>query len=243
MILTGTCKIRTKRFAQNETKNYKFHKVFLTNSRKDYIIVYNMTNGTERIPLDISKNDEIAMLTAAQAGSPTATEQIVRRYSRLVRSLAHVHALQGADNEDMIQEGMLGLISAVRNFDADRGVPFAAYARMCVSRRMQSAVRSASAHKNDPLNHAVSLDKPLSEDLEAYPQAGSLFDPESFVIGMEEHREQLTRLFDLLSPFEAQVLKLYLHGLSYDEIACATGKDVKSIDNAIQRIRRKTDKL
>lgn len=191
--------------------------------------------------LDIGKIDEAAVLAAAKAGDGDAAETIVRRYARLVKSAAHVYSLQGADGEDLIQEGMLGLLSAVHSFDPSRGVPFAAYARVCIERRVLSAVRAASAHKNDPLNHALSLDKPL-EDMEPY-HAADTADPETFVIGMEEYREQLSRLFALLSRFEAQVLRLYLGGLSYDEIAGAVGRDVKSVDNAMQRIRRKTGRL
>lgn len=193
--------------------------------------------------LEIGKIQESVLISAAKAGDADAMETLVHRYSRLVKSVAHVYTLRGADVEDMMQEGMLGLLSAVQRYDADRGVSFPAFARVCISRRMQSVLRASAAHKNDPLNHALSLDKPQLEDLETDLYAAQPSDPESLLIGMEEHQEHLARLFDLLSHFEAQVLRLYVNGLSYDEIARTTGKSVKSIDNAMQRIRRKTGKL
>lgn len=187
------------------------------------------------------RSDE-ALCTAARKGDGRATEQLVHRYSRLVKTCARPYFISGADGEDLIQEGMIGLLGAVQSFDAALGVPFEAYARLCVTRKIYSAVRAASAQKHEPLNHSISIEKPLFDDnAEPRPQVTEpTSDPESLVIGMEEQRERLDRLLGLLSVFEAKVLTLFLDGLSYEEMAQALGKPIKSVDNAIQRIRRKS---
>lgn len=192
--------------------------------------------------LEIGKMNENELCEAAKAGDSEAVETLVSRYSRLVKTCARVYFMAGAEGEDLIQEGMLGLWRAVLTFDAARGVPFEAYARTCIVRRIYSAVRGARALKHEPLNTSLSLAKPLFEDnAESHPRTSAAFsDPEALVIGMEEQAERLRRLRDLLSVFEAQVLSLYLDGYSYDEIALRLQKPRKSVDNAIQRIRRKS---
>lgn len=206
-------------------------------------MIDKMANRTERTEWNISENDELNAVRAAQQGDSQALEHLLREYTRLVRAQAHVCTLQGMDVEDGIQEGMLALLSAVEHFSPERGVAFSSYARICVERRLRSVVRSATARKHEPLFQAVSLDKPLVEDLEPYSCSSCTSNPETLIIGQEEHRETLARLFDLLSHFEAQVLQLYLYGLSYDEIAVRIGKTRKSVANAMQRIHRKAERL
>jgi RNA polymerase sporulation-specific sigma factor len=141
-----------------------------------------------------------------------------------------------------MQEGMLGLMKAIREFDAERGIPFHAFARLCVTRKIYSAVRSAAACKHDPLNGSLSIDPPIMEAL-AQSQARVAApdgDPETLVIGNEERAEQIERLYSRLSEFEAKVLSLFLDGLSYEEMSKALHKSVKSVENAIQRIKRKS---
>ena len=186
--------------------------------------------------------NENSLCEAAKAGNSEAVETLVSQYARLVKTCARAYFMAGAESEDLIQEGMLGLWRAVLTFDTSRGTPFEAYARVCITRRIFSAVRDARALKHEPLNSSLSLAKPLFEDnAESHPSTSAAFsDPETLVIGMEEHTERLHRLRDLLSVFEAQVLSLYLDGLSYDEIAQKLARPRKSVDNAIQRIRRKS---
>lgn len=193
-------------------------------------------------PLD--RTDE-ELLAAAQAGDRAASDLLVRRYSRLVKTCARPYFLAGADTEDTIQEGMLGLIKAVHEFDSSRGVSFEQFARVCISRAIISAVRSSLARKHSVLNDAVSIEKPLFEDIaHARPRVSdSISDPESLVIGMEAREELLRKLLSLLSDFEAKVLSLFLDGYSYDEMATKLGKPIKSVDNAIQRIRRKSAEI
>ena len=171
-----------------------------------------------------------------------AAEELVKRYTRLVKTCARPYFLAGADEEDLLQEGMLGLMRAIREFDAARGAPFGAFARLCVTRRIYSAVRAAASPRHDPLNHSMSIDRPLFEDLAQARNrvAAPMSDPESLVIGNEEREEQLRQLRTLLSEFEAKVLALFLDGLSYQEMAEALHRPVKSVDNAIQRIKRKS---
>lgn len=211
----------------------------------EWQILYNYSNMTNRHELPqasgLKESDE-ALCARARLGDSRATEQIVHRYSRLVKTCARPYFLDGADGEDLIQEGMIGLLAAVQSFDTARGVPFEAYARLCITRKIFSAVRAAAALKHEPLNHSVSIEKPLFDDnAEPRPQVTEpTSDPESLVIGMEEQEERITKLLSLLSVFEAKVLKLFLEGLSYEEMAQTLGKPIKSVDNAIQRIRRKS---
>lgn len=192
--------------------------------------------------LEISKLNEAELCREAKAGTEAAVEELVHRYSKLVKTCARPYFLAGADGEDLIQEGMLGLLGALSSYDEARGVPFEAYARTCVSRRIYSAVRAAASHKHEPLNQSLSIEKPLFED-NADPRhraSATVPGPEALVIGMEEQKERLESLRSLLSVFEAQVLSLYLDGCSYPEIAGRLNKPIKSVDNAIQRIRRKS---
>ena len=186
-------------------------------------------------------SDEV-LCRMAQQGDGSAAENLVKRYTRLVKTCARPYFLVGADAEDLIQEGMLGLMQAIREYDGKRGVSFGAFARVCVTRRIFSAVRTAAALKHEPLNQSVSIDRPLFEDLaESHTRVTApIGDPESLVIGNEEREELIRQLYSLLSEFEARVLTLFLDGLSYEEMSEALQKPIKSVDNAIQRIKRKS---
>ena len=183
-------------------------------------------------------SDEALCLSAAQ-GDPQAETELVRRYNRLVRVCARPLFLAGGDSEDLIQEGMLGLLTAIRSFDPKRDAAFRTYAEICVRSRMLTAVRAAQGGKHAPLNHSVSYEPPLFDGTNAY-LFSSAESPEDVVIGREELRERLEALKGRLSKFEAQILPPYLDGLSCGEIAQRVGRSQKSVDNAIQRIRRKT---
>ena len=169
------------------------------------------------------------------AGDRGAEEALVLRYGRLVRMCARPFFLAGGDSEDLIQEGMLGLLAAIREFRPDRGARFSTYAQLCVRRRIISAVRDAAGGKHAPLNDYVSLEPSLLlADLEASPG-----NPESVVIHLEALRALEAAIASQLTQLEAQVLAHFLEGASYGEIAEAVGRSPKSVDNAVQRIRRK----
>ena len=186
--------------------------------------------------------DDSELLKLASGGDRTAEEQLAERYARLVRVCARPLFLAGGDSEDLIQEGMFGLLSAIRQYDPNGSASFKTFAELCITRRLYSAVKSASRLKHLPLNDGLSLDYILSEEsqtqLAANPDAFRR-SPEEQVLARES-KSELQNAFALdLSRLEKKVLDLYLDGLSYEEIAAKTGRDVKSVDNAVQRIRRK----
>ena len=159
--------------------------------------------------------------------------ELVSRHTRLVRICARPLFLAGGDKEDLVQEGMIGLLDAIRSYDPDRGSSFEGYAVLCIRRRMISAIRSASAQKNAPLNESL----PMEESL---PAAS---DPETAFIQRENIRGFMEALQASLTAAERQVLSLYLDGCSYREISQRIGKTPKSVDNTVQRIRRKAARL
>ena len=182
--------------------------------------------------------DEELCLGAARGDSQAETE-LVGRYGWLVRACARPLFLAGGDSEDLIQEGFLGLLTAIRSFDPARDAAFHTFAEVCIRSRLLSAVRAAQGGKHAPLNHSVSYEPPLFDGPNAY-LFSSAESPEDVVIGREELKERLEALKGRLSKFEAQILPPYLNGLSCGEIAQRVGRSQKSVDNAIQRIRRKT---
>ena len=188
---------------------------------------------------DDSKLSDAQLLSLVAAGDAAAEEALAERYSRLVRICARPLFLIGGDR-------MLGLLSAIRQYDPASNVPFKAYAEVCISNRIYSAIKSASRQKHSPLNSGISLDSILSEESQTqastYPEANCRVTEEQ-VLARESEQELLSAFTRYLSAFEAQVLRLYLSGLSYAEMAAETNKSEKSIDNAVQRIRRKLARL
>ncbi len=182
-------------------------------------------------------------------GDRLAEEQLVSKYMRLVRICARPLFLAGGDSEDLIQEGMFGLLSAIRQFDPGHNTSFKTFAECCIYNRMKSAVRSASSLKHIPLNDGIPLDSILSDESQTPMSAyAELFQksPEEQVLARENKKNTekfYLSLLNMLSKYEKEVLKYYLSGLSYKEIARSTGKSDKAVDNAIQRIRRKTAQL
>ncbi|MDR0916788.1 MAG: sigma-70 family RNA polymerase sigma factor [Oscillospiraceae bacterium] len=171
----------------------------------------------------------------------SSEEELVAAHTQLVRRCARPYFLAGGDGEDLIQEGMLGLLSAIRRFDPERGVPFHAYAEICIRRRVIDAVRRAAQP-----NHLLTLENRDSQDHSDtidIPDHSPISDPLVLVIAKERAHEISDLLDSELSKFEFRVLRFYLDGLSYDEIATRVGKNTKSVDNAVQRIRRKLQRI
>ena len=170
----------------------------------------------------------------AASGDRSAEETLILRYSRTVRACARPLFLAGGDSEDLTQEGFLGLLDAIREFRLDRDASFATFAQVCIRNRLRSAVRSATREKHMVLSAALSWEQDHVEgDLTAPPS------PEELLIAREDRVEGLKRLEKDLSPLEREILEHYLNGLSYHEIAQATHRSAKSVDNAVQRIRKK----
>ena len=172
-------------------------------------------------------DEELCKLSAA--GHRDAEEELVKRYLRPVRVCSRPYFLAGGDSEDLIQEAMFGLLKAIREFDPGRDIRFRTFAEVCIRNRIRSAVANAARSKHAPLNDSVPFESPM---------LGVGISPEELYISREEETELLARLERDLSPLEQQVLKLYLLGLSYQEISEQVGRSIKSVDNAVQRIRR-----
>ncbi len=184
------------------------------------------------------------LVLMAREGSETAEEILIEKYKGLVRAKAKAYFIAGAEAEDVVQEGMIGLMKAVRSFDEGREASFKTYAGTCINNQILKAIRKAEREKNQPLNDAISLDNHLGEKDENLTVGdilkASMFDePEEKVI----YEDTLLRLKSLsrniFSPLEAQVLRAKIAGKNYQEIAEELGKSPKTIDNALQRIRKK----
>ena len=189
---------------------------------------------------DFSTFTDLQLQQKAAAGEREAEEALVERYMQLVRASARPFFLAGGDSEDLIQEGMFGLLSAVRQYDPENGASFRTFAEHCIRKRIISAIRSASRMKHFPLNDGLSLEQ-LSEDTSlpfaAIPAVQP--SPEELVLARESKEELYSAFRNRLSRLEIKVLDLYLDGFSYQDIAQRLGKDAKAVDNAVQRIRRK----
>lgn len=186
-------------------------------------------------------DDEVAIL--AQEGDGQALVFLLDKYKNFVRAKARSYFLIGADHEDIVQEGMIGLYKAIRDYKADKQTSFRAFAELCVKRQIITAIKTATRQKHVPLNSYVSLNKPLYDEesdrtlLDVIE--GRVTNPEDLFIS-QEGMDHIQRQIDtLLSDFEKQVLEAFLDGKSYQEIAELLGRHVKSIDNALQRVKRK----
>ena len=189
----------------------------------------------------LDPSDEVLCAQVA-SGDRIAEEMLAMRYTRLVRVCARPYFLAGGDSEDLIQEGMVGLLFAIREYQSDRGVTFRTFAETCIRNRLLSAIKAATRDKHTPLNNYVSFETPSFDGNAEYATFLPLSeqsDPEELIINREAYLERANRLKDQLSGFEAEILGLYLKGLSYTEIAAHVNRPPKSVDNAVQRIRRK----
>ncbi|WP_295759043.1 sigma-70 family RNA polymerase sigma factor [uncultured Oscillibacter sp.] len=187
----------------------------------------------------MQSDEELCLLAAS--GNRLAEEALVTRYNRLVRTCARPFFLAGGDSEDLTQEGMVGLITAVREYDAGKEASFRTFAEICIRSRLYSVLRASARDKQQPLNQSLSLDdshfdsNPLTSGTNNLAQRN----PEDFLIDREHTAALLSGVRKQLSEFEAKILGFYLDGLSCREIAKAVNKPPKSVDNAVQRIRRK----
>ena len=189
-----------------------------------------------------AEHSDAELAHLAKSGDRAAEEALVLRFGRLVRACARPLFLMGGDSEDLVQEGMVGLLAAIREYDPERGVSFRAYAEVCIRNRLLSAVKAASRDKHTPLNSYVPLDSALfdgtdSDERRTVDQRQG--NPEALFIHREDMQERMNRIYSQLSPLETRILRLYLSGLSYSEIASKCNRPLKSVDNAVQRIRRK----
>lgn len=200
-----------------------------------------MRNTYENDVPELERQPDEALCLLAAAGSRLAEETLVTRYNRLVRTCARPFFLAGGDSEDLTQEGMVGLITAVREYDAGKEASFRTFAEICIRSRLYSVLRASARDKQQPLNQSLSLDdshfdsNPLTSGTNNLAQRN----PEDFLIDREHTAALLSGVRKQLSEFEAKILGYYLDGLSCREIAKTVGRPPKSVDNAVQRIRRK----
>jgi RNA polymerase sporulation-specific sigma factor len=190
--------------------------------------------------------EDLQLVMRARNGDARALDQLLRRYTGFVRLKASSYFLAGGDSEDLIQEGLIGLYKAVRDFRADKETSFRSFAELCVTRQIITAIKTATRFKHAPLNTYVSFSQtPAGQENEgdctlgdALPGPG-VNDPSICVISTEELQSLVFTLGTGLSRLESEALRLYLDGLSYEDMAVELGCDTKTIDNALQRVKRK----
>ncbi|WP_100486464.1 RNA polymerase sporulation sigma factor SigH [Sporolactobacillus pectinivorans] len=190
--------------------------------------------------------DDENILEVVHGGNGDALEYLISKYKNFVRAKAKAYFLVGADREDIIQEGMIGLFKAIRDYQGDKPASFKAFAELCITRQMITAVKTATRQKHIPLNSYVSLDRPIYDEesertlLDVVGETHSS-NPEQLLISREEYDDIEEKLSKVLSDLERKVLNQYLDGRSYQEISADLKRHVKSIDNALQRVKRKLE--
>jgi len=206
--------------------------------RTDEIIPFRDTYGD-------MPDEEIVRL--CHEGNADAEEYLLNKYKNFVRSKARSYFLIGADHEDIVQEGMIGLYKAIRDYRQEKLSSFRAFAELCITRQIITAIKTATRQKHIPLNSYVSLNKPLYDEesdrtLLDIIMEGGAGNPEDMIINQENLGSIHKKINEVLSGLEQEVLSAYLDGKSYQEIAESLGRHVKSIDNALQRVKRKLEK-
>ncbi len=192
-------------------------------------------------------DEELVELSAT--GDKNATEFLLDKYKNFVKTVVRVYFLVGADKEDVVQEGMIGLFKAIRDFDEGKQTSFKSFAEICIKRQVLTAIKNATRQKHIPLNSYVSLSKPVYEDensdglLIDTLSSGETADPEALFIGKEKLEILGVKIDETLSKLEKEVFNMYLSGVSYQEIAKIMNRSPKSVDNALQRVKKKLEKF
>ena len=206
-----------------------------------------ITKAEMKMKQDMMESEDERLVEQVQQGDGQALNQLILKYKGFVRGKARTYFLIGADREDIIQEGMIGLYKAIRDYRPDKLSSFKMFAELCVTRQIITAIKTATRQKHIPLNSYVSLDKPIYDeesdrtliDIIAEDELG---DPEKLLINREKNGDMEIKMREVLSELEQEVLNLYLDGCSYQEISLKLNRHVKSIDNALQRVKRKLER-
>ena len=209
-----------------------------------------MVKGSIRLDRQRAYGDmtDERVIAFIQGGDAMAQDYIIHKYKSLVKVKSRAYFLIGADKEDIIQEGMIGLYKAIRDYRQDKPASFHSFAELCITRQIITAIKTATRQKHAPLNSYISLNKSVDDEdtVKSYIDLlveTSMLNPEDILIGREDKRYIENHIAKNLSPLECRVLNLYMQGKTYLEIACMTERNEKSIDNAIQRIRHKVGKI
>ena len=197
--------------------------------------------------VDFTELEDEAIIELVHKGNSDALDFLIHKYRNFVRAKARSYFLIGADREDIVQEGMIGLYKAIRDYKGDKLASFKAFAELCITRQIITAIKTATRQKHIPLNSYVSLDKPIYDEesdrtLMDVISGAKVLDPEELIINQEEFDHIEIKMAELLSDLERKVLSLYLDGQSYQEISEELNRHVKSVDNALQRVKRKLER-
>ncbi len=206
-----------------------------------------LTQQLDTYEIDLAALEDEEIVKNVHEGDHQALEYMIFKYKNFVRAKAKSYFLVGADREDVIQEGMIGLYKAIRDFKGDKLSSFKAFAELCITRQMITAVKTATRQKHIPLNSYVSLDKPIFDEesdrtLMDVVCGSKGLDPEQMLIKQEKYDDIEVKMSEVLSDLERKVLMLYLDGRTYQEISADLKRHVKSIDNALQRVKRKLER-
>ncbi len=204
-------------------------------------------NSIVQVTQDFERFNDEELIEMVHQGNTDALDFLITKYRLLVRAKARSYFLIGADKEDIVQEGMIGLYKAIRDFKGDKLASFRAFAELCITRQIITAIKTATRQKHIPLNSYISLDKPIFDEesdrtLMDVLTGAIMDDPEELMIHREEFGYLEEKMSEILSELELQVLALYLDGQSYHEISAKLNRHVKSIDNALQRVKRKLER-
>ncbi|MGM9988777.1 MAG: RNA polymerase sporulation sigma factor SigH [Bacillaceae bacterium] len=204
--------------------------------------------GMVRVERNFESLDDEQVVELVRSGDEEALTYLIDKYKNFVKAKARAYFLVGADREDIIQEGMIGLYKAIRDYKEDKLSSFKAFAELCITRQIITAIKTATRQKHIPLNSYVSLDKPIYDEesertlLDVISEA-KILDPQELIVKREKYGDIELKISELLSDLERKVLALYLDGRSYQEISEELNRHVKSIDNALQRVKRKLERF
>lgn len=208
-----------------------------------------MEKSESKRVVDFKELSDEELVSLSQNGDDAALDFLLKKYRAAVLKRARTYFLIGADHEDIVQEGMIGLFKAVRDYNCEKEAGFRGFAELCITRQMITAIKTATRQKHMPLNTYVSLNRPLYDEeyeitlLDVLGEEAKVVNPEEIMINKEQYHDIESKLQKILSAFERKVLNSYLQGKSYQEIGLILNRDAKSIDNALQRIKKKIDKM